>query len=107
MNEGPVWDARAQRLYWVDIVGRELNVQPVLRPARPLRPVGNDRAPHRAAGLARHQRHVRRRGPVYALHHDHARDARRGPLAEEPLAGSVLAIVPGVKGIAEVPSPAR
>jgi sugar lactone lactonase YvrE len=26
IGEGPVWDARTQRLYWVDIVGRELNV---------------------------------------------------------------------------------
>lgn len=26
IGEGPVWDARAQRLFWVDIVGQELNV---------------------------------------------------------------------------------
>lgn len=26
IGEGPVWDARTQRLYWVDIVGRELHV---------------------------------------------------------------------------------
>ena len=26
IGEGPVWDARAQRLYWVDIVGQELHV---------------------------------------------------------------------------------
>jgi sugar lactone lactonase YvrE len=26
IGEGPVWDARSQRLYWVDIVGQELNV---------------------------------------------------------------------------------
>jgi sugar lactone lactonase YvrE len=26
IGEGPVWDARAQLLYWVDIVGQELNV---------------------------------------------------------------------------------
>jgi L-arabinonolactonase len=26
IGEGPVWDARSQRLFWVDIVGQELNV---------------------------------------------------------------------------------
>jgi sugar lactone lactonase YvrE len=26
IGEGPVWDARTQRLYWVDIVGQELHV---------------------------------------------------------------------------------
>lgn len=26
IGEGPVWDARTQRLYWVDIVGKELHV---------------------------------------------------------------------------------
>jgi len=26
IGEGPVWDARTQRLYWVDIVGRQLHV---------------------------------------------------------------------------------
>jgi sugar lactone lactonase YvrE len=26
IGEGPVWDARAQRLYWVDIVGQQLHV---------------------------------------------------------------------------------
>jgi L-arabinonolactonase len=26
IGEGPVWDARSQRLYWVDIVGQELNI---------------------------------------------------------------------------------
>ena len=26
IGEGPVWDARTQRLYWVDIVGQQLHV---------------------------------------------------------------------------------
>lgn len=105
LGEGTNWDANRQCLYWVDIVGKELHV---FDPQD-----GSDRmidvkqfvgaaVPTSAGDL------------MLAMHHGfHRLDLDSGDLtpvydpeaeiAEQPKAGSVFAVKPGVRGLGAVP----